>query len=147
MPGRALTRKRRAVGVRVLVVDDHAAMRRSVAQVLECEPGVDVIGEASDGGAAVRLAVDLEPDIVVMDVRMPRVNGVDATRRILQQCPRTRVIGLSVHSSREYAAQMMRAGAWVYVLKDGGGEELIAALQVVRKGRIYLSLGINSCGS
>jgi DNA-binding NarL/FixJ family response regulator len=122
-------------------------MRRSLAQVLECEPDVDVVGEAPDGGAAVQLAADLEPDVVVMDVGMPQVNGVDATRRILAQCPRIRVIGLSVHSSRDYAARMMRAGARAYVLKDGGGEELLAALQVVRQGRIYLSLGIDSCGS
>lgn len=133
--------------MRVLVAEDHAVMRRSLTQVLEHEPELDVVGEATDGSAAVQLALELEPDVIIMDVAMPRVDGIDATRQILEHQPRIRIIGLSVHSSRRYAAQMLRAGARAYVLKDGGMEELIKAMQVVRKGRIYLSLGIDACDS
>lgn len=130
--------------MRVLVVDDHAVMRESLTQVLRHEPDLDVVGEATDGCSAIRLALELEPDVVIMDVAMPQVNGIDATRRILERRPRIRIIGLSVHSSKRYAAQMLRAGARAYVLKDGGMEELIQALQVVCRGRIYLSLGIDN---
>jgi len=112
--------------------------------VLRHEPDLEVVGEAPDGDSAVRLAADLEPDVVVMDVAMPEVNGIEATRRILERRPQTCIIGLSVHSSRNYAAQMLRAGARAYVLKDGGLEELVRALQIVHQGRIYLSREIDA---
>jgi two-component system, NarL family, response regulator NreC len=133
--------------VRLLVAEDHILMRRSLTQVLRGEPGWEVVGEASDGGAAVHLALTLEPDVIVMDVAMPQVNGVDATRRILEQCPRIHIVALSVRSAKCYAAQMLRAGARGYVLKDDGPEELILAIRTVRTGRLYLSLGIDFCDS
>jgi len=134
------------VSVRVLIVDDHAAMRRSLTQVLELESGVQVVGEAKDGDAAIQLAEELEPDVVVMDVIMPSVDGIDATRRILQHHPETIVIGLSVHDSGAYAVRMLRAGARAYVLKDGGAEELVCALRATRTGQTYLSSGIDGLG-
>ena len=112
--------------------------------MLRHEPDLEVVGEAPDGDSAVRLATDLEPDVVVMDVAMPEINGIEATRRILERRPQTHIIGLSVHSSRNYAAQMLRAGARAYVLKDGGVEELVRAMQIVHQGRIYLSLEIDA---
>jgi len=130
------------VGVRVLIVDDHAAMRRSLTQVLELESGVQVVGEAADGTTAIQLVEQLHPDVVVMDVVLPRVDGVDATRRIVHDHPRMIVIGLSVHDSRTYAVRMLQAGARGYVLKDGGAEELVLAMKTARTGHTYLSPGI-----
>ncbi len=135
------------MSVRVLVVDDHAAMRQSLTQVLESESGVKVVGEAPDGNTAIRLAARLRPDIIVMDVIMPALNGIDATRRILEQFPRMIVIALSVHDCGMYAVRMLQAGARAYVLKDGGAEELVRAMQAARKGRTYLSSGIEGLNS
>lgn len=130
------------VSVRVLVVDDHAAMRRCLTRVLESETDVKVVGEATSGHAAIRQVERLEPDVVIMDVGMPALNGIDATRQIVEQHPRTIVIALSVHDCAMYAMGMLRAGARAYVLKDGGGEELIHAMRVTCRGRTYLSSGI-----
>lgn len=138
------------MSMRVLVVDDHAAMRRSLALALDCESGVQVVGEAANGDAAIRLAEQLEPDVVIMDVGMPALNGIDATRRILEHHPQTIVIALSVHDCATYAVRMLQAGARAYVLKDGGAEELVSAMRAVCRGRTYLSSGIEGlrqCGN
>lgn len=134
------------MSVRVLIVDDHAGMRQSLAKALESQSDVQVVGQAADGDAAIRLAGELEPDIVLMDVRMPCLNGIDATRRLVREHPRIIVIGLSVHDCGMYAIRMLRAGARAYVLKDGGAEELARAVQVARTGRTYVSSGIEGLG-
>jgi len=130
----------------VLIVDDHAAMRHSLAQALEAQADVQVVGQAADGETAIQLAGELEPDVVVMDVVMPCLSGIDATRRLLREHPAIIVIGLSVHDCAIYAVRMLRAGARAYVLKDGGTEELARALQAACKGRTYVSSGIEGFG-
>ncbi len=128
--------------MRVLIADDHAAVRRSLSQALGSEPDVEVVGEAWDGSSAVELAKELSPDVVFMDVVMPSLGGIEATRQILQQCPGVQVIALSVHASTAYASRMLKAGARAYVLKDGDVQELMHAVDAVSHGRIYLSPAI-----
>ncbi len=111
--------------MRVLIADDHAMVRQSLAQALRNEPGIEVVGEAPDGAAAVRLTGRLQPDVVLMDVAMPQVDGIEATRQIIRDYPEVRVIGLSVHDSMTYAARMLDAGACAYLLKDCNMEDLV----------------------
>jgi len=127
--------------MRVLVVDDHDAVRRSLVRALEMESGIDVVGEASDGVAAVRLARDLEPDVVLMDVVMPRLDGIEATWRIRQQCPSTKIIGLSVHDCQTYGSKMLQAGASAYLLKDCDVDDLVREMQTLCESPTYAACG------
>lgn len=124
---------------RVLLVDDHQMLRDGLRMLLEREADVTVVGEASGGRQAISMARDLEPDIVVMDIAMAGMNGIEATRQIMGILPRCRVIALSTYSDRRYVLNMLEAGAAGYVVKLAAGEELLRAVQVVRLGKKYLS--------
>jgi DNA-binding NarL/FixJ family response regulator len=130
------------VSLRILLVDDHALLREGLRAILSRESGLEVVGEAGDGHAAVELARALEPDVVLMDVGMPGLNGIDATHRIKAECPHARVIALSTHSDRRYVRGMLEAGAAGYVLKVSAYDELREAVRAVAAGRVYLSAPI-----
>src|SRR5262249_5895377 len=125
--------------LRILVADDHDVVRQGVRRVLEAQPGWIVCGEAADGRAAVALAVTLQPDIVVIDVSMPGLNGIDATRRIRKLVPKAEVIVLTMHEAEQVVADALDAGARGCVLKSESGRALAAAIQAVRRRELYVS--------
>jgi len=125
--------------VRILVADDHGVVRKGLRLILERHDGLEVIGEAADGREAVRLAEELSPDIVIMDVGMPQLNGIDATAQILHRNPRAGVIILSMHSDEGYIVRALSAGAKGYLLKDSAEEDLIQAVRIVAQGRPFFS--------
>jgi DNA-binding NarL/FixJ family response regulator len=127
------------MAMRILVADDHVAVRQSLIRGLQYEADVEIVAEAGDGCSAVAMTKEFMPDIVLMDIAMPHLNGIEATRQIAAECPGVRVVGLSVHDSSQYADAMFRAGASGYVVKDGDIQELVKALGVVVQGQTYRS--------
>ncbi|MEU7294466.1 response regulator transcription factor [Streptomyces exfoliatus] len=125
--------------VRVVVADDQAAVREGIVMLLGLLPGVEVVGAARDGEEAVALTVELAPDVVLMDLRMPRCDGVEATRRIRERHPGTEVVVLTTYADDDSLFPALRAGARGYLTKDAGGEEIVRALQDVSDGRAGLS--------
>lgn len=115
--------------IRVLLVDDHRLLREGLAGVLEREPDLEVVGQAADGLDALEMARELHPDVILMDVTMPRMSGIEATRRISHEMPDIRIVGLSMHEAEEIGAAMRRAGASDYIMKDGPSDELISAIR------------------
>lgn len=128
--------------ITILLADDHKIMRDGLKTLLDDNPGMKVIAEAGDGRETVKLARDLSPDIVIMDIAMPMLNGIEATRQITDSNPDTRIIALSMHSERHYVSGMFKAGASGYLLKDCAGEELIDAVKTVHARQVYLSTDI-----
>jgi len=126
------------VSIRLLLVDDHELMRQGLRAILESEPGVEVVGEAANGREAVTLARTLLPDVVVMDVAMKEMNGIEATRQIRAARRDVKVIALSSHSDSRYVTAILEAGACAYVLKANAYDELRRALEAARQGRSYL---------
>ncbi len=127
------------MSVRILLADDHAIIRQGLCSLLEKQPDVEVVAGAEDGRKALELVRELVPDIVIMDITMPELNGIDATSKIVHEHPEVKVIALSIHSSRRFVAEMLRAGASGYILKECLFDELIEAIRTVVAGRIYLS--------
>jgi len=125
--------------MRVLLVDDHKIIRDGLRAILEKQPEIDVVGEAADGHEAIECAQKADPDVIVMDVSMRGLNGIDATARIVSERPGIKVIGLSMNSDRRYVLAMLSAGAGGYILKDAASQELIHALRTVAAGHTYLS--------
>lgn len=123
---------------RVVIADDHALVRDGTREFLDREDDIDVIGEAADGEAAVALTVELDPDVVIMDIGMPLLNGVEATRRIKQDRPQTAVLVLTVHDEDAYVFAVLEAGAAGYLLKDVPAGEVVRAVRAVRDGESVL---------
>jgi len=129
--------------IRVLVADDHALFRAGVRKLLQSFEGMDVVGEAADGHEAIRLSATHRPDVLLMDIGMPGLNGVEAVVRLTREGPRPRVIILSMHTGEEYVLRAIRAGAAGYLLKDARPAELETAVRAVARGEIYLSPAIS----
>jgi two-component system, NarL family, response regulator NreC len=125
--------------MKILLADDHKLMREGLRLLLEKLGGMTIVGEADNGISAVRMAVGLEPDLVLMDVAMPDLNGMEATRRIMTEAPGVKVIALSMHADKRFVRNMFAAGARGYVLKGSAFEEVAAAIKTVAVGRIYIS--------
>ncbi len=127
------------MAITVFLADDHAVVRDGLRLILDAQPGITVVGDAADGRGAVRQVVELKPDIVVMDIAMPEMNGIEATAQMRQVCPSVRVVILSMYASPEYVIQALKAGANGYVLKESAGKEVVSAVRNVFLGVRYLS--------
>jgi two-component system response regulator NreC len=124
--------------VRVLLVDDHAVLRDGLRLFLSTQPDIEVVGDAADGAEALTKVQALRPDVVLMDVAMPRLNGIEATLHIRRRWPTCRVLVLTQHNRREYVQRLLQAGASGYVLKKAGGAEVATAIRAVRDGHVFL---------
>jgi DNA-binding NarL/FixJ family response regulator len=129
--------------IRILLADDHAVVRQGFGRILAAHADMEVIGEAGNGREAVELAEELKPDLVVMDVSMPELNGIEATRRLMKAAPRTRVLALSMHKDSVYVREILRAGAQGFLLKDASDADLITAVRAVGQGQGYISPGVS----
>lgn len=128
--------------IRILLADDHTLLREGIRSLLEDQPDMAVVGEAEDGREVVHLAGELKPDIVLMDIAMPLLNGLEATRQIKRDHPRIVVLVLTMHDNEEYVRQVLSAGASGYVLKRSAASELVAAIRAVHRGEAVLSPAI-----
>jgi two-component system, NarL family, response regulator NreC len=130
--------------IRILLADDHAVVRQGFRMILSAQPDMEIVGEAGNGREAVELAEQLRPDLVVMDVAMPELNGIEATRRLAASTPQTRVVALSMHKDSVYVREILRAGARGYLLKDSGASDLVSAVRAVAGGEGYISPAVSN---
>jgi len=124
--------------IRILIAEDHAIVREGIRMILEEEPDFDVVGEVKDGREALDLAQQLAPDVIVMDISMPCMTGIEATPQIRQLCPNTRVLIFTMHEEESYVFQLLRAGASGYVLKRAAAQDLVEAVRAAAKGEAFL---------
>lgn len=129
--------------VRILLADDHTVVRKGLRLLLENEPGFQVVADAATGREAVNLAEQHEPDVVVMDIAMPILNGIEAARQICAKVPHAAIVFLSMHSDESYVLRALKAGARAYLLKDSAEHDLIQAIQAVSDGKAYFSPAIS----
>jgi len=129
--------------IRILLADDHAMVRQGFRMILSAQPDMEIVGEAGNGREAVEQAERLQPDLVVMDVAMPELNGIEATRRIAASAPRARVLALSMYKDSVYVREILRAGARGFLLKDAIDRDLLAAVRAVASGEGYLSPAVS----
>ena len=123
--------------IRVLVADDHTIVRQGLVGILKASPDMEVVAEASDGNEAVEKSLKTKPDVVVLDVSMPRLSGIEAARRIHEALPAARILVLTMHDDEEYILKMVRAGASGYLLKDGAASELLAGIRNLKAGKTH----------
>ena len=131
--------RKQRLKTKILLADDHKIMRAGLRSILEKQPDMEILGEAQNGLVALQLAKKLRPDLIIMDISMPDLNGIEATSRILAELSGLRVLALSMHSDRGFLIKMLKAGASGYLLKDCASEELIDAVHVIMKNRLYIS--------
>jgi two-component system response regulator NreC len=129
--------------VRILLADDHTVMRNGLRLLLERQPHLQVVGEAADGRQAVALSESANPDVVIMDIGMPNLNGIEATRQIVNRNPRTAIAILSMHSDESYVIRALKAGARAYLLKDSAEADLLAAVRALTEGKSFFSPAIS----
>jgi len=127
------------MNIRILIADDNETWRKELVRFLEGQPGIKIVAEAADGLTALQLTEKYRPDIILMDIAMPRMNGIEATRRVAADMPDSKIIGLSMHSDERLANEILDAGASGYVMKDYSFEELPAAIRAVSGGERYVS--------
>jgi DNA-binding NarL/FixJ family response regulator len=125
--------------LRILLADDHTIVRQGLRKILEAQPEWTVVAEASDGRDTVRLAIELQPDVVILDIGMPRLNGIEATRQIVRRLPSVGVVILSMHSDETYILQALQAGARAYLLKDSADTDLIRGVSAAAAGKSFFS--------
>ena len=129
--------------VRIVLADDHTVMRNGLRLLLERQPHLQVVGEAADGRQAVALSESANPDVVIMDIGMPNLNGIEATRQIVNRNPRTAIAILSMHSDESYVMRALKAGARAYLLKDSAESDLLAAVRALTEGKSFFSPAIS----
>ncbi len=129
--------------IKILIADDHKITRQGLRSLLENEPDMEVAAEADEGRSAVRIACELKPDVVIMDVSMPDLNGMEATRQIVRKQPSIKIVALSMHSDNMFVTEMLKSGVSGYLLKDCAFEELSSAIRSVVDGKTYLSPAIS----
>jgi two-component system response regulator NreC len=125
--------------IHILLADDHTILRAGLKMMLNAQPDMEIVGEASDGRQAITETQRLQPDIILMDITMPEMNGIEATRQIKKLVPESRILILTMHEHDEYVFQALRAGASGYMLKEAADTELISALHIIQSGQFYLS--------
>jgi len=125
--------------IRIVLADDHHIIRKELRALLSYETDFEVVGEASTGSAAIEIAEQLKPDILVLDIMMPEMNGLQVAARLAVSCPYTRIVILSMHNSKAYVHAALHSGAKAYILKDNTADELISAIRQVHSGKCYLN--------
>jgi len=132
------------MSIRIVLADDHALVRHGIGQALQQEQGMEIVGQASDGRSTITMARELVPDVVVMDISMPDLNGIDAAREIRKETPDVKVVALSMHTTLKHITEMFRAGAAGYLLKGCDFAELVRAIRTVADGKTYISPSIST---
>ncbi len=129
---------------RIMLADDHMIVIEGIRRALENEPALEIVAEATDGRQAVSLALDLKVDLILMDISMPNLNGIEAAQQILRKNPQIKIIILSMHSDKRFVERALKTGVWGYLLKNRAITEVVSAIQCVKQGKIYLSPGITN---